>query len=103
MFKLTVTDAQGLSSSDIVSVIVHPDPLLLNLVELTFSVGISAITKSELDSMVQKLALLLGDKKISVRDLKIDTKSDEALLVFYVEVKSSKSLCHLILVICIFE
>lgn len=38
VFKLTVTDAQGLTSSDSVSVIVHPDPLLMNLVELTFTV-----------------------------------------------------------------
>lgn len=85
IFKLTVNDEQGLTGTDTVSVIVRPDPKLLNLVELTFSMGISVLTQSELDSMVQKIALLLGNVKIYVRKLKIDSKSDEAILVFYAE------------------
>lgn len=85
VFKLTVHDEQGLTGSDTVSVIVRPDPKLLNLVELTFSMGISVLTQSELDSMVQKIALLLGNVKIYVRKLKVDSKSDEAILVFYAE------------------
>lgn len=91
VFKLTVTDAQGLTGNDIVSVIVHPDPLLLNLVELTFTIGVTSLTQSEIDSLEQKLLLLLGDnKKIYVRDLRIEQKTNEAVLIFYVE----NSVCY---------
>lgn len=86
VFKLTVYDAQGLSSSDTVSVMVHPDPLLMNLVEVTFAVNVGALTQSELDSLQQKLILLLGNNlKLIVRDLVVEPKTKEAVLVFYVE------------------
>lgn len=86
VFKLTVTDGQGLSSSDTVSVIVHPDPLLLKLVELTFTVGVNALTQAEVLSLQQKLVLLLGNNmKLIVRDLRREQKTNEAILIFYVE------------------
>lgn len=86
VFKLTVYDAQGLSSSDTVSVIVHPDPLLFNLVEITFTVGVSALTEAEVISLQQKLVLLLGNNmKLIVRDLRMEQKTGEAILIFYVE------------------
>lgn len=79
-------DAQGLTSSDTVSVIVHPDPLLLNLVEITFTVGVSALTEAEVLSLQQKLVLLLGNNiKLIVRDLRTEQKTGEAILIFYVE------------------
>lgn len=85
-FTLTVADAQGATGTDTVSVIVHPDPLLINLVELTFTVGVSVLTQSELESLQQKLVLLLGDNtKLTVRDLRIEQKTGEAVLIFYVE------------------
>lgn len=100
VFKLTVTDAQGLSSSDTVSVIVHPDALLLNLVEITFTVGVSALTEAEVSSLQQKLVLLLGNNmKLIVRDLRKEQKTGEAILIFYVEqvvclIKKSKNLFY---------
>ena len=83
---MTVTDAQGLSSSDTVSVIVHPDPLLMNLVEITFTAGVSVLTEAEVQSLQQKLVLLLGNNiKLIVRDLRMEQKTGEAILIFYVE------------------
>lgn len=86
MFKLIVSDAQGLTSSDTVSVNVHSDPMLMNLIEITFAVGVSVLTQAEVESLKQKLVLLLGDNThLCVRDLKMEQKTGEAVLVFYVE------------------
>lgn len=85
VFKLTVSDDQGLTGTDTVSINVHADPMLMYLVEMTLPMGISVITKSELDSTVQKLQLLLGDdNKIQIRELKYDLHTEAAVLVFYV-------------------
>lgn len=86
VFVLTVSDAQGLSGNDTVSVIVHPDPLIMNLVEITFGIGVTALTQAEVLSLEQKLVLLLGNNmKLNARDLRIEPKTGEAILVFYVE------------------
>lgn len=86
VFKLTVADAQGLSNSDTVSVIVHPDPLLMNLVEMTFTTGVAVLTQAEILSLQQKLILLLGNNmKVILRDLRTEPKTGEAILIFYVE------------------
>uniref|UniRef100_A0A0A1WK70 Dyslexia-associated protein KIAA0319-like protein n=1 Tax=Zeugodacus cucurbitae TaxID=28588 RepID=A0A0A1WK70_ZEUCU len=86
VFKLTVYDEQGLTSNDVVSVIVHQDPLLLHLVQLTIPMGPSVLKQSELNLIVQKIGLLLGDMKIFVRELKSDgRRADTTILVFYVE------------------
>ena len=86
VFKLTVADAQGLTSSDTVSIIVHADPMLLNLMEITFTVGVSLLTESEVESLKQKLVLLIGENtKLVTRELRSDEKTGEAILVFYVE------------------
>ena len=86
VFKLTVSDEQGLSSVDTVTVVVKPDPLLLNLVEMTLPSAISRLTEGELNTIVQKIGLLLGDMKIHTRELKPDTKSEGTILVLYAEV-----------------
>lgn len=79
-------DGQGLSNSDTVSIIVHPDPLVLNLVEITFTVGVSALTEAQVQQLQQKLMLLLGNNmKLLVRDLRQEQKTGEAILIFYVE------------------
>lgn len=86
LFRLTVTDAQGLTGSDTVSIIVHPDPLIMNLVELTLTMEARVLTKSELDSLEQKLILLLGENiKLYIRDVKVEEKTKEAVIIFYVE------------------
>lgn len=64
----------------------HPDPLLVNLVEITFTIGVSALTDAEVLSLQQKLVLLLGNNiKLIVRDLRMEPKTGEAILIFYVE------------------
>lgn len=64
----------------------HPDPLLLNLVEITFTVGVSALTEAEVQSLQQKLVLLLGNNmRLIVRNLRQEQKTSEAILIFYVE------------------
>lgn len=86
VFVLTVTDAQGLSANDTVSIIVHPDPLIMHLVEITFGIGVTALTQAEVLSLEQKLELLLGNNmKLIARDLRVEPKTGEAILVFYVE------------------
>lgn len=90
VFKLTVSDEQGLTSSDTASVFVHPDPMLLNLVQLTLPMNISMLTHSALNTIVQKIGLLMGDMKIHVRELQHDSRTNAAILVFYVEVRLEK-------------
>lgn len=86
VFTLTVADAQGLTNSDTVSIIVHPDPMAMHMVELTLTMGVSVLTQQEVDSLEQKLILLLGDAtKLHVRDLKMEQKTGEAVLVFFAE------------------
>lgn len=86
VFKLTVTDAQGITATDTVSIIVHDDPLLQNLVELTTTVGVKVLTQTEIESLVQKMMFLLGDNvKLHIRDLRMEQKTGEAVLVFYAE------------------
>lgn len=87
VFKLTVSDEQGLTSSDTASVFVHPDPMLMNLVQLTLPMNISMLTHSALNTIVQKIGLLMGDMKVQVRELQHDSRSNAAILVFYVEVR----------------
>lgn len=83
---MTVTDVQGLSSSDTVSVIVHPDPLLMNLIETTLTTDVTVLTQAEILSLQQKLVLLLGNNmKVILRDLRMEPKTGEAILIFYVE------------------
>uniref|UniRef100_A0A182QFI0 MANSC domain-containing protein n=1 Tax=Anopheles farauti TaxID=69004 RepID=A0A182QFI0_9DIPT len=89
VFKLTVYDGQGLSASDTVSIIVHPDPLLMNLVEVTITTEATVLTATELDSIEQKLTLLIGDNmaKLHVRELKVEPRTGQVVIVFYVERK----------------
>ncbi|XP_058449707.1 dyslexia-associated protein KIAA0319-like protein [Malaya genurostris] len=92
VFKLTVTDGQGLSGTDTVSVIVHPDPLVMSLVELTLTMEAIVLTQSELDSLQQKLVLLIGDNtaQLHVRELKIEHKTGQVVIVFYIEKSAGK-------------
>lgn len=64
----------------------RPDPLIMNLVEVTFNIGVSALTEAEILSIKQKLILLLGNNiDVIVRDLRIEPKTGNAILIFYVE------------------
>ncbi|XP_058057134.1 dyslexia-associated protein KIAA0319-like protein [Anopheles bellator] len=90
VFKLTVHDGQGLSASDTVSIIVHPDPLLMSLVEVSITSEATVLTATELDSIEQKLTLLIGDNmaKLHVRELKVEPRTGQVVIVFYVEKKT---------------
>ncbi|XP_057326947.1 dyslexia-associated protein KIAA0319-like protein [Microplitis mediator] len=91
VFKLKVSDDQGLSSEDTVSVIVKSDPQLLHLVELTLNIGAHLLTESQKNSLVVKLQMLLRDEaSIVVRDLKPEPHTGRACLIFYVERKDKK-------------
>lgn len=92
VFSLKVSDDQGLSNEDTVSVIVKPDPQLLNLVELTLNIEARLLTKSQKDSVVLKLQMLLYDKvNIVVRNLRAEPRTGRAVLVFYVDKDGGKS------------
>lgn len=89
VFRLRVTDDQGEFDEDTVSVIVKPDPHLLHLVELTLNVESSKLTKSQSDSVVMKLGLLLRDAaSLVVRSLRTEVATGRAVLVFYVQTSS---------------
>lgn len=54
--------------------------------EITFTVGVSALTEAEVLSLQQKLVLLLGNNmNLIVRELRKEQKTGEAILIFYVE------------------
>ncbi|XP_054007146.1 dyslexia-associated protein KIAA0319 isoform X1 [Hylaeus anthracinus] len=92
LFRLKVTDDQGLSSEDTVSVIVKPDPQLLHLVELILNIGANMLTVSQKNSLVVKLQMLLRDEaSIVVRNLKVEPRTGKAVLIFYVEKKGGKT------------
>lgn len=83
-FKLRVTDDQGESDEDTVSIIIKPDPELLNLVALTLNIEASKLTESQRNSVLVKLGMLLRDaSQLVVRDLKPD-QAGRAVLIFYV-------------------
>ncbi|XP_046753459.1 dyslexia-associated protein KIAA0319 isoform X2 [Diprion similis] len=93
VFRLKVSDDQGLSSEDTVSVIVKPDTRLLNLVELTLNIEARLLTKSQNDSLVVKLQMLLHDEaNIVVRNIRAEPRTGRAVLVFYVNKDGGKSL-----------
>ena len=84
VYELTVTDDQGESDKDTVSVQVKPDPLEMNLMELTLNIPISTFTQSQLDSLVQKMALLLKDDiRVNVTEVHGQIDSGNTQLIFY--------------------
>ncbi|KAG7209539.1 hypothetical protein KM043_015619 [Ampulex compressa] len=92
VFRLKVTDDQGLSNEDTVSVIVKPDSQILYLVELTLNIGANVLTVSQKNSLVVKLQMLLKDEaSIIVRNLRAEPHTGRAVLVFYVEKKGGKT------------
>ncbi|XP_063227382.1 dyslexia-associated protein KIAA0319-like protein isoform X2 [Bacillus rossius redtenbacheri] len=85
VFRLRVTDDQGLSDDDVVSIFIKPDPQLLQLVELTLNVEAARLTRAQLDSLVLKLSLLLReDAGVQVRALRPEDRTGRAVLVFLV-------------------
>lgn len=58
----------------------------MSLVELTLTMEATVLTQTELDSLQQKLVLLIGDNtRVHIRDLKIEHKTGQVVIVFYVD------------------
>ncbi|XP_068617646.1 dyslexia-associated protein KIAA0319 [Battus philenor] len=88
VFELTVTDDQGESDRDTVSVQVKPDPLEMNLLEMTLHTPISTFTKSQLDALVQKMTLLLKeDIKVNVTEIRGEVDSGNTQIIFFLSEK----------------
>lgn len=84
VFELTVTDDQGESDHDTVSVQVKPDPLERNQLEMTLNIPISSFTQNQLDSLIQKMTLLLKeDIKINVTEVRGEIDSGNTQLIFF--------------------
>lgn len=62
----------------------------MNLVEVTITTEATVLTATELDSIEQKLALLIGDNmaKVQVRELKVEPRTGQVVIVFFVERKT---------------
>ncbi|KPJ18756.1 Dyslexia-associated protein KIAA0319 [Papilio machaon] len=88
VFELTVTDDQGESDRDAVSVQVKPDPLEMNLLEMTLHTPVSAFTKNQLDGLVQKITLLLKDDiKVNVTEIRGEVDSGNTQIIFFLSEK----------------
>ncbi|XP_075980361.1 dyslexia-associated protein KIAA0319 isoform X2 [Anticarsia gemmatalis] len=84
VFELTVTDDQGESDRDTVSVQVKPDPLEMNLMELTLNIPVATFTQGQLDSLVQKMTLLLKDDiRVNVTEVRGQVDSGNTQLIFF--------------------
>lgn len=84
MFELTVTDDQGESGRDTVSVQVKANPMEMNLLEMTLIIPISTFTQGQLDSLVQKMTLLLKDDvKVNVTEVRGQIDTGNAQIIFF--------------------
>ncbi|XP_067665958.1 dyslexia-associated protein KIAA0319-like protein [Haliotis asinina] len=93
IFKLSVVDAAGLSSSDTASVIVKEDPHKGDLIEMLLDVDIQHFTQENKNNLVNQLQLLLhkssqdGDTIISIQHLGQDYTSGHLHIMFLVKSK----------------
>ncbi|XP_046548789.1 dyslexia-associated protein KIAA0319-like protein [Haliotis rubra] len=93
IFKLSVVDAAGLSSSDTASVIVKEDPHKGDLIEMLLDVDIQHFTQENKNNLVNQLQLLLhkssqvGDTIISIQHLGQDYTSGHLHITFLVKSK----------------
>ncbi|KAL4708995.1 hypothetical protein ACJJTC_005856 [Scirpophaga incertulas] len=90
VFELTVTDDQGETGRDTVSVQVKHDPLEQSLLEMTLNVPISTFTQGMLDSLVQKMTLLLKDDiKVNVTEVRGQVDTENTQLIFFLSKEGS--------------
>ncbi|XP_026321245.1 dyslexia-associated protein KIAA0319 [Hyposmocoma kahamanoa] len=84
VFELTVTDDQGATDRDTVSVQVKSDPLEMKLLELTLNTPIWVFSQSQLDSLVQKMTLLLkGNVNVNVTEVRGEIDSRNTQIIFF--------------------
>ncbi|CAH0400900.1 unnamed protein product [Chilo suppressalis] len=84
VFELTVMDDQGESGRDTVSVQVKPDQQETNLLEMTLNIPVSTFTQGQLDSLVQKMTLLLKDDiRVNVTGVRGQVDTGNTQLIFF--------------------
>ena len=94
VFRLTVTDDQGLSDYDVATLLVRADPRRLDAVTLTLASDAAAFTEGELTTLRDQIRLLLhqpGSVDVSVHmdDVVVDPRSGHPVLQFYTSVKTA--------------
>jgi len=94
VFRLTVTDDQGLSDYDVATLLVRADPRRLDAVTLTLASDAAAFTEGELTTLRDQIRLLLhqpGSVDVSVHmdDVVVDPRSGHLVLQFYTSVKTA--------------
>ncbi|XP_046464140.1 dyslexia-associated protein KIAA0319-like protein [Daphnia pulex] len=95
VFRLTVTDAQGLSDHDVATLIIHSNPRELDVVTITLRSDPRSFTDSELTTIREQIALLLHQQgsvniNINIDDVMVEPKSGytRTVLQFFTTVKS---------------
>lgn len=93
VFRLKVTDDQGASSEDTVSVNVKPDPIAMSIVSLTLYIEASRLTQNQADEVILKLGMLLPTgSQLKVRKWTEEQNSKRAQLHFFVDDNKNKTL-----------
>lgn len=64
VFRLKVLDEEGLSDEDTASVMVKPDPLRMNIVELILGAQARTLTQSQVKGVMQELGFLVRDEAV---------------------------------------
>nr|CAG4643003.1 EOG090X00QS [Ilyocryptus agilis] len=93
IFRLTVTDAQGLSDHDIATLMIHPNPRELDVVTITLKSNPRVFKESDLNTIREQIALLLHQQgsnniNVNVDDVLIEPKSGYVVLQFFTTTKS---------------
>jgi len=93
MFRLTVTDAQGLSDYNIATLSVNPNPRELDVVIITLKSDPRSLKEGELMTIRDQIALLIHqqgivDININIADVIVEPKSSYVVLEFFTTVKS---------------
>lgn len=74
LFKLTVTDAHGATSSDVASLIVRPSPDMLDQIELVLNNDVQSFTYDQQCNIYQRLEDFLSGqgRSITIEPIKVD-------------------------------
>ncbi|XP_025410530.1 dyslexia-associated protein KIAA0319-like protein isoform X2 [Sipha flava] len=93
VFRLKVSDDQGASSEDTVSVNVKPDPIAKSIVSLTLYIEASHLKQNQADEVILKLGMLLpSGSQLKVRQWTEEQNSKRAQLHFFVNDNKNKTL-----------
>lgn len=93
IFRLTVTDAQGLSDYNIATLTVNPNARELDVVTITLKSDPRSLKEGELTTIRDQIALLIHQQgtvniNINIADIMVEPKSGYVVLQFFTTVKS---------------